>query len=227
MKKVINLAVGIFIGLNFSFAQSYVSVGTGISFQQISEKNNLAGVNGITGAKTSPFLAVGYGYHFTENWSLKTGVEYDQKGFSLNEGTNINLLGLDLPIGVKAEASLNYIELPLLMRYSYGTKSLGFYAQAGAVLNYGISGEISPKANFIIDFNLPSYQVDFTDNGFRRMGSALQIGLGSTIGLTNGDFIDLGVNYQKGLSSIYETPIVDTALKASDISLGISYAKNF
>ena len=60
-----------------------------------------------------------YEKYFSRNLALVTGGQYSSRGFGAREQFNVNVLGLDLPVGASLETRLHYVEVPLMLKYTF------------------------------------------------------------------------------------------------------------
>ena len=81
--------------------------------------------------KSIPQYSVGFDYEreLNRNFSLVTGAKYASRGFRMQEDLNIEVFGLDLPVGAKVDTRIDYVEVPVAFKYtltetSSTTKSL-------------------------------------------------------------------------------------------------------
>ncbi|MBP9933073.1 MAG: PorT family protein, partial [Chitinophagaceae bacterium] len=69
-----------------------------------------------TGAQAGLFVEL----PLTENLSFQPGLQYIEKGFRVKEGFDFNIGAIPVPIGAEAITRLQYIEMPMLMKYTFG-----------------------------------------------------------------------------------------------------------
>jgi len=162
---------------------------------------------------------------FSPRFSLMTGLGYTEKGFRLNEGFDLDILNLPMEIGVEANTTLRYVELPLQMKYSFNDGPVSFYALAGPAIGYAMSGEVRTKANLIFDINLLRTKLDLNDNIYRRVELSGVLGLGGEIKFNQGALI-AQVNYQQGFSRVIDNALVDLRLKNYGFGMNIGYRLN-
>jgi hypothetical protein len=176
--------------------------------------------------KTGPELGLIAEYDLGHRLSLVSGVLYSRKGFTIDQGFDFGLLGLNIPVEVRIDAHLNYIETPLSLKYTLGDGPTQFYALGGISTSYATSGTIRPVARVLLDINLPSINIDFGDNNFERWNIAGTGGLGVQHQVGNGN-IYADIQYKHGLTNIITDTIIDLDLKNKGFSLGIGYVHGF
>src|SRR5690606_11147143 len=59
-----------------------------------------------------------YEHALSSHFALLTGAQYMSRGFGAREEFNIPVFGLDLPVGASLETRLNYIEIPVMVKYN-------------------------------------------------------------------------------------------------------------
>ena len=100
--------------------------------------------------------------------SFRPELNYIQKGFTVSQSFDVDLIGIDMEVGAKARTRINYIELPLLLKYSIGSDAAKVYAIAGPSIAYAANAELNPVATFIVDFNLLSIPINLDNNIYKR-----------------------------------------------------------
>jgi hypothetical protein len=158
-------------------------------------------------------------------FSFRPELNYIQKGFSASQSINTEFLGMNIPLGIKANTRLNYIEMPLLLKYRYGNEKAGVYAIAGPGLGYATNGFAQPIITSIIDIKLPQVDIDFSSDTYNRLELSGNIGLGAEIAVGNGKFFT-DLRYNKGFTNMLNDPIVDIRAKnqAFNFSAGFAYS---
>jgi len=158
--------------------------------------------------------------------SFRPELNYIQKGFTIAENFDIDLIGINMEFGAKARTRINYIEMPLLMKYSIGSDQAKLYAIAGPSIAYAANAELKPVATFIFDINLPAIPVNL-DNGFyNRWEISGVIGLGGELKVGNGKIFS-DARYNLGLTNMLNDPIVDLRIKNQGLNVSAGYAYTF
>ena len=142
-----------------------------------SDDANLDGGNSQTGLTLGAVM----GFQLSDDIPLflETGLSYTEKG------------GKKTRTGKKMTYDLNYLEIPILVKYIYDIDG-HFSVQPlfGGYLSYGISGKIK-------NFGERHAQDSFSDTTFKRFDGGLRIGCGVGYDLFYAD-----LSYDIGLSNI-------------------------
>ena len=142
-----------------------------------SDDANLDGGNSQTGLTLGAVM----GFQLSDDIPLflETGLSYTEKG------------GKKTLTGKKMTYDLNYLEIPILVKYIYDIDG-HFSVQPlfGGYLSYGISGKIT-------NFGERHAQDSFSDTTFKRFDGGLRIGCGVGYDLFYAD-----LSYDIGLSNI-------------------------
>lgn len=142
-----------------------------------SDDANLDGGNSQTGLTLGAVM----GFQLSDDIPLflETGLSYTEKG------------GKKTLTGKKMTYDLNYLEIPILVKYIYDIDG-HFSVQPlfGGYLSYGISGKIK-------NFGERHAQDSFSDTTFKRFDGGLRIGCGVSYDLFYAD-----LSYDIGLSNI-------------------------
>ena len=157
---------------------TYYGFRIGPTFSTVnSDAANLDGGNSQTGLTLGAVM----GFQLSDDIPLflETGLSYTEKG------------GKKTLTGKKMTYDLNYLEIPILVKYIYDIDG-HFSVQPlfGGYLSYGISGKIK-------NFGERHAQDSFSDTTFKRFDGGLRIGCGVGYDLFYAD-----LSYDIGLSNI-------------------------
>jgi len=158
--------------------------------------------------------------------SFRPELNFIQKGFQIRETFDVSVLGIDLPLGGSARTRLNYIEMPLLIKYSIGSEQAKLYAIAGPNVAYAASAELRPRATFIIDFNLPHIPINLDNGVYDRWEISGVVGIGGEVKAGHGKIFMDG-RYNLGFTSMLENPIVNLDIKNQGFNISAGYAYTF
>lgn len=168
-----------------------------------------------------------YEKYFSRNLALVTGGQYSSRGFGAREQFNVNVLGLDLPVGASLETRLHYVEVPLMLKYNLTERGVVPYIKAGATGGYAISGKITPKIHALIDWNLPSINVNLDNNLYNRFDLSAVAGAGLSIPTNEFGAITMEATYRHSLNDMLLDNITDVRIKTHGFSFGIGYSVSF
>ena len=158
--------------------------------------------------------------------SFRPELNYIQKGFTVSQSFDVDLIGIDMEVGAKARTRINYVEMPLLLKYSIGTDAAKVYAIAGPSIAYAANAELNPVATFIVDFNLPSIPINLDNNIYNRWEISGVLGAGGEVKAGNGKvFAD--ARYNLGFTNMLNNPIVDLRIKNQGFNVSAGYAYSF
>ena len=223
MKKRIFYLVAIVISFSTMVsAQFYAGARIGANVNNIStptvvdliapDLQYLPGVSvGITGE-----------YVFSDHFSVMSELNFNEKGFRIRENTDINLFKIDVPLGVRVDTRLRYLDVPVMAKYRFGNGSVKAFVAMGPQMGYALNGRIKTRANFLIDFNLTNTPINLSALNYQRfdLGGVVAAGLDFPAG--NGKvFFD--ARYSQGLSDSFRLPVVDLDIKNHGFGFGIGY----
>ena len=179
----------------------------------------------------SPRAAVGYqgGVHaivpFAQNLSAVSELNYAQRGSTIKEGTSFNVFGVDVPLGVSATSRINYLEVPLKLRYDFGGENGGLsgFVNAGPMVSYALSGKVQTRLNTFLEIPLKTFDLDMGGKWANRWQASAVVGAGVSIPAGNGS-ITLEGQYIHGLSDVFTTPLVDLGLRQNSYGFRIGYS---
>ena len=99
-------------------------------------------------------------------FSFRPEINYVEKGFRTM--AQVGFTDIDIPVGAGVKTRLQYIETPLLLKYSIGNEKAKFYAIAGPSVAYAADGFVRPVVRALIDFNLPRQDLNLSNDIYRR-----------------------------------------------------------
>lgn len=145
-------------------------------------------------------------------FSVQSEVLFTKKGFGAAQGFEAPLFGVDIPIGVTAETQFNYVDVPLLAKYAFGTGPVQAYVAAGPTFGYATSGQIVTRANLLVDIALGRTDLDLDAIDYNRfeVGGAIGAGVQADLGSFRA-FAD--ARYNRGFTELYNIPVVNERVR--------------
>jgi hypothetical protein len=138
MKKIVLFT---FLSLSvFSVSQAQISLlpRAGISISNVAFDSN------VTGQRSAIGFTGGFGVNFSlsddDFFSIQPELLYVQKGY------DIRTAGL---FAIDGTYRLNYLELPVLAKISFGTDQVRFYINAGPSIGYLLGGRVAGQWNIV------------------------------------------------------------------------------
>ena len=179
--------------------------------------------------KSIPQYSVGFDYEreLNRNFSLVTGAKYASRGFRMQEDLNIEVFGLDLPVGAKVDTRIDYVEVPVAFKYTLTDQGVSPYVKAGAIAGYGVNGKIQPNIHALIDWNLPSININLNSDLYNRFDLSGLVGAGVTIPTNDIGAINFEVNYRHTLNDMFQDQITDIRIKSHGFTAGVGYTMRF
>ncbi|HZV71762.1 MAG TPA: porin family protein [Saprospiraceae bacterium] len=165
----------------------------------------------------------GIGNHF----DFLTGAQYTSRGFTAKEDFNINVFGLDLPVGARIDTRLQYVEVPVMLKYSIGENGVSPYIKAGMSTAYAVSGKLQPKIDAIISWKLPAININLENDMYNRFDISGVVGAGVSIPTNENGSIQFDINYRHSLNDMFLDKITDIRIKSHGLSAGVGYTMRF
>ena len=165
-------------------------------------------------------IPLGSGFYFTPE------LNYTQKGFKVQESTNVNVFNLPVPIGAEAITRFHYIEMPLSLKYKFGNGAVQPYVKAGATMGYAVAGTVTTRVNSIIDIKVAEIDVDPQGDLYNAFELGGVAGAGLEIPTANGKFF-MEASYSHGFTDILDEPVIDLRVRNTAVGVGIGYALRF
>lgn len=230
LRKKITLAFAALLGICCTAtAQTSITAfgSVGISNVEVSGLGILDLVDPFIKPITQYTAGLQYEKNFNPNFSIVSGAQYSSRGFGMREDINIDLFGLDLPVGASVETRLSYIEVPVMLKYAFGDGGVQPYIKAGASTAYAIDGKIQPKVNALITWKLPAININLENDMYNRLDLSGVVGAGVDfpVGETGG--IKLEANYRHSLNDMFLDKITDIKIKSHGLSASLGYTMRF
>jgi hypothetical protein len=134
MKRLISvLALGVLISA-YSFAQVGLGIKGGLNIANVSGTDVPPGSKTLTGFAAGGYLEISLPLLFT----IQPEILYSQKGFTYDE----NVFGTN----VKVTAKLNYLEIPVLVKYSFPVPVVKPSLYAGPAMGILLGAKVKAEA---------------------------------------------------------------------------------
>ncbi len=184
--------------------------------------NLINNVSHITGAKTGITLK----YYSPLGLGVETGLQYHLTGFKVKQGLDFEVYNLPVSAGVTAIPRFHFLEVPALLSYRTGGNKIHGIFSAGPYVAFAVDGEIKTRANFLIDFNLGTYDLNLNNNIFNRWEIGLMAKAGFEIPIQDFKLSFFG-SFQHGLNDLSDVPILDIRTRRYALGLGTGLAYVF
>ena len=180
---------------------SYFGFRLGMAIATVnSDAPNLDGSDSRTGLDVG--FVVGKRLMRTTPLYFETGLSYTEKGGKGNYE------------GDKFTYRLEYLELPLLIKYKYPvTPSITIEPFAGGYLSLGVGGKVK-------DYGKREAYSSFSDEmgSFRRFDGGIRLGCGASF-----DKLYLGMSYDVGLANVGHYDFEDTRTGSFNLNIGVTF----
>ena len=222
LSKLLSTMIIGFFSLLTVGAQTDIGFYTGITSGNV----ELDGINGAIVPDIqniqSALIGAKINYTLDQKFSISSGLQYAQKGFDMHESTDIDILGLDVPIGAKVKTRVNTIEIPVHLRYSMGNSKYKGYVLAGPHVSYATSGSLRTYASTFLDFGLTDRDIDFSSERFNRTTFGGSLGIGGEASYGKGKFFG-EISYQKDFSDFMYEQTINASLAHKGTAFKIGY----
>ena len=158
--------------------------------------------------------------------SLRPGLEYTGRGTSIGITEDLDLGGINLPVGARAKTRFDYVEAPLLLQFNLPSQSaIQPYVVAGPSLGYAVSGRVTTAARALIDLNLYSSSIDLDAIRYERFHVAAVGGVGAKARIGQASQVFVEARYQHGLSQPYDVPVIrdKVGFQGWNVGVGVSF----
>lgn len=170
----------------------------------------------------SPGLMIGMSKEFrmSETLSLETGLNYSQKGFLLDK--DYALYADQEPVRSYYKAVLNYLEMPLAVKYNVIVAKLPVYGLLGPYLGLGLGGKTISDVYSGNKSNRETFFGPMDKNGYwKKFDGGMVAGLGVSI-----KKFDCRLTYSYGLVNFSRRDPLIQKNRVTGISVGYRFSLN-
>jgi len=210
-----------------AFTQNGLEIGIGPAFSNITLKGIDHSIRPDRTLHTGLQVQALWNQNIGEGFSIASGIGYKEKGFMWKEGINTNVLNIPISIGVTATTNINYLELPLNLKYTVGDENgIKAFAFAGPSVGYALNANVQTRANMLIDFNINRTNIKLNDPIYNRVELGANAGAGIELPIGNGSIIASG-NYMHGFNRVIDNTVIDFKARNYGFGLNLGYKINF
>lgn len=224
--KRIALAVALLLGLVVarpSYAQIQLGVRGGANWGFASKPSYLGSLSPAFRPALGPTGAVFLDIPLSDRVSLRPEVSYVQKGVSVREGFDLNLGGINLPLGATVSYQSQHIEIPLLAKINLTDGPVRPYLIAGPAVSYAVDGRIRTRATALFTTTRP-LDVDMNYGGsLSRWDVGAVGGLGLAMQAGSGTFFVEG-RYTQGFTRQIQVPVVNVNVRNRGVAVSLGYS---
>jgi len=208
-------------------SQNGLEIGIGPVFSNITLKGIDNSIRPERNLHTGLQLQALWNQRIGAGFSVAAGLAYKEKGFAWNEGIKTNVLNIPINIGVTAKTNINYIEVPLNLKYTIGEgKGMKAFAFAGPSIGYALNANVQTRANMIIDFNINRTHLNLNDPIHNRVELGANAGGGIELLVGNGSIM-ASAQYMHGLNRVIDNTVIDFKARNYGFGLNLGYKINF
>lgn len=209
------------------FTQNGLEIGIGPAFSNITLKGIDKSIRPYRTLHTGLQIQALWNQRVAEGFNVVTGLVYKEKGFAWNEGINTNVLNIPINIGVTAKTNINYIELPINLKYTVGQKDgIKAFAFAGPSIGYALNANLQTKASMIFDINISRTTINLSDPIYNRVELGANAGAGIELPVGNGSIM-ASANYMHGFNRVIDNTMIDFKARNYGFGMNLGYKINF
>ncbi len=208
--RILLLIIITFFFVLISEAQIRVGLQTGLNLGSLTLPDNLA--SNATRKNLTGFTIGGVGeLALTNSIYLQIEPRYIQKGFK-SEIT-------DATGTAKGTETINYFELPILIKVEFGGSYLRSFVLAGPNIGFLLSA-----SEEVIDFSGQSFPVLDTKSNYKSYDVALDFGAGVEYRITSTLSLFSSGRYSLGLVNVYDVPGYSGETRGIQIYIGALFS---
>ncbi len=225
MKKAQLIASLFALGILTTTAlQAQVAVGLrgGVNFGSVDQTDLLNELTpefeSITGLTAGIYAELPLGRQL----AFRPELAFTQKGFGLSQEVGVDLFEVPLPVGVRAQSVFDYLELPLLMKVSFGEQAIKAYLTAGPSVGYALGGRLKTRSTGLLELDLINTSINLDAVNYERFELAGIVGGGLSFETGPGTIILEG-RYQHGFTELYDIPLVSERIRNRGYAINVGY----
>lgn len=204
------------ISVSESFAQTFeIKTGMNLSNMRYTDSFETERI----GNKLARRFLIGVSTEFplTEIFSIETGLLFSSKGYTNDK--NLAMYSNSEPLYFYQKVVLNYIDIPLSIKYSTSFHRTTIYGEIGPYAGIAINGKINADelSNGIIERKKYNLQIG-SDGNWKRFDYGLQTGIGIVIK----KFV-FGLDYAFGLADISQSSYFRSKNRIIGLTLGYKF----
>ncbi|MFK8102712.1 MAG: porin family protein [Saprospiraceae bacterium] len=169
-----------------------------------------------------PNLALVAEFGLGNNFALQTELNYLTRGFQVRESIDLDLFGANVPLGATAITKINYLDIPVLAKYKFGSEKLSAYLTAGPVLGYALNGRLETRANFLIDVPVYDTDINLSSDNINRFEFGASLGAGVSFNTSAGNFF-IDARYTQGFTQMDQISFLDLNIKNQGFGISAGY----
>ena len=223
--KTIIFAIALVFSFNVQAQDISFGIKTGVQSANVKVPGFVGDISQIPDFKSITTFNVGavaeIGLH--KNFAVQPELNFTQKGFQINEGFDVNLFDLPVPVGVTAISKFNYLEMPLLAKAKFGNELANFYVLAGPTFGYAMSGTLDTRAKVLVEIDLYKTDINLDAVGYERWEVGGMAGAGINLNVGNGNNLFFDVRYSHGFSQPYDIPVVRERVQHNSLGLNVGF----
>ena len=219
MKKLTTLIIAVFIisMASESFAQRFAVIG-GMNLSNMLVKDDDETYS--KDFKLKPGFHVGITVQIPKSGlvSFETGLIFSQKGFLSKEENTYQ----GEQYTYKSTITLYYLDIPLLVKFSFEVGDVIIFAEAGPYLGIGLTGNMKTKYTYPGGEDKESDKIEWgsdEDDFFKRLDYGLTFGAGVVLFKA----LQFGLYYDLGLANISTYSDDGTKIKNRVIKISVGY----
>ena len=145
------------------------------------------------------YIGLSYQYNFSKNISLRTGLAFEQKGFSSNNFRSFpDTNGILINEWYRIKETFSYMTLPVLFRYNFGKKK--YFINAGPYVGFLLSHKYEREKGI----KFPA-QTEQGTNGFNKIDFGISAGAGFNFPIRSNLKGSLEIRHNAGLYSVLDS----------------------
>ncbi len=161
-------------------------------------------------------------YRLSDRFSILADLIYTEKGFRVRESMDVRVLNINVPIGIRVDTRFRFVDMPAMLKYSFGDGPLRWYMAAGPQVGYALNGRVKSRANLLLDLDILDVPIPLSTVGYNRMDIGAAVATGVEVPAGPGNFF-IDARYNHSFSQSFDVPVVRMNIKNYSIGLGLGY----
>lgn len=206
--------------LNPLHAQTKIGIRGGLNISEPGLDTELGNTADLTKAYTGLDLAFVSEFQLANRLSLQAELGYTERGIRIGTGTDLDFLGMNIPLGITTTTKVRLLELPILAKYRLSEVAIKTYATVGPTIGYALSGNFKTSGTFLVGGDIVNENLDLGNQNRWSVGAIG--GLGIELDKGPGTLF-LEARYQYQSLKINNLPIDNVRFNNNGVGFNLGY----
>lgn len=220
MKRILLGMVAMVLITGHMFGQWTVGVRAGVTGTNVQAAEAIEMITPNFRSMPSITAGVSARYEWSEKFSTVAEAYFGHRGFRVSEHIDMDLLGIDLPIGIQFDTRIGHVSVPFMAQYHIGSGALSGFVGLGPELSYATHARVKARGQALLNISVLDRPVSLDAINYQRFDIGAVGVAGAEYDLDFGHiFID--ARFHHGFNDLVQVPVIDTNVKSYTVGVGL------